>query len=203
MTVDALTGPQTRLADPSDFDAIVDMLVDAYEDDPVMNYGFRGGRHRHSAWAVYFRAIVERYHKWKGVVVHASGDGAAVWAPPHRWEVTNLDKLRNVPKLPAMLGARTPRGMRIMSLMQRHHPTAPHYYLNIVAVQRSRQGRGIGGQLLNDGLRTVDAQGLPAYLESSNARNVPLYERAGFATQELINIGGGVRMWLMWREAQP
>ena len=39
---------------------------------------------------------------------------------------------------------------------------------------------GLGSALIKHGLRQCDAQGLPAYLESSHPRNVPLYERHGF-----------------------
>jgi hypothetical protein len=42
-----------------------------------------------------------------------------------------------------------------------------------------------------------------AYLESSNERNVPLYERHGFRVlREWRAPGDGARMWLMAREYQ-
>ena len=39
------------------------------------------------------------------------------------------------------------------------------------------------------GVRECDAQGLPAYLESSHPRNVPLYERHGFEVMGVIQPG--------------
>ena len=47
-----------------------------------------------------------------------------------------------------------------------------------------------------------DAEGLPAYLESSKERNVPYYERFGFrVTRELAMPGRGCPpVWLMWRD---
>jgi hypothetical protein len=38
-----------------------------------------------------------------------------------------------------------------------------------------------GAQLLAHGLDRVDADGLPAYLETPNPRTIPFYERHGFA----------------------
>jgi hypothetical protein len=46
-----------------------------------------------------------------------------------------------------------------------------------------------------------DAEGSPAYLESSTERNRDLYLRHGFeVTRELPLPEGGPTMWLMWRE---
>jgi hypothetical protein len=45
------------------------------------------------------------------------------------------------------------------------------------------------------------AEGTPAYLEASSARNRALYERHGFeVTEELSLPKGGPPIWLMWRE---
>jgi ribosomal protein S18 acetylase RimI-like enzyme len=60
------------------------------------------------------------------------------------------------------------------------HPTDPHWYLPWLAVAPALQGRGFGARLLEHGLSTVDADGLPAFLETPNPRTVPLYERHGF-----------------------
>lgn len=60
------------------------------------------------------------------------------------------------------------------------HPTYPHWYLPWLAVAPACQGRGLGGRLLEHGLAIVDAERLPAFLETPNPRTVPLYERHGF-----------------------
>ena len=66
-----------------------------------------------------------------------------------------------------------------------------------------RQGTGVGSALLADGVERIDAEGLPAYLESSKERNVPLYARFGFeVVEELRPKGGGPTLWCMWREAR-
>lgn len=64
--------------------------------------------------------------------------------------------------------------------MGRYHPQEPHWYLPFIGVEPSRQGQGLGSALLRASLSRCDADGLPAYLESSNPINQPLYERHGF-----------------------
>ena len=42
---------------------------------------------------------------------------------------------------------------------------------------------------------------IPAYLESSKEKNVPLYERNGFKVTEVYTVpNGGPPIWLMWRD---
>ena len=60
------------------------------------------------------------------------------------------------------------------------HPEEPHWYLPLIGVDPIEQGRGCGSALLRVGLSRCDADRLPAYLESTNPKNIPLYERYGF-----------------------
>ena len=56
--------------------------------------------------------------------------------------------------------------------------------------------------LLSHMLARVDADGMPACLESSNERNIALYGRHGFEVTAAVVIPGGPRIWPMWREAR-
>jgi ribosomal protein S18 acetylase RimI-like enzyme len=71
--------------------------------------------------------------------------------------------------------------------------------LEMIGVRREAQGRGIGEQLLAPMLDHIDRLGCPSYLESSNPRNVSLYERHGFvvlAEVEMLEDGPVVRPML-------
>jgi hypothetical protein len=54
--------------------------------------------------------------------------------------------------------------------------------------------------LLADNLGRIDAEGVPAYLESSDPANVPRYERLGFAVFDEFDVGEGIIVAQMWRE---
>jgi ribosomal protein S18 acetylase RimI-like enzyme len=86
--------------------------------------------------------------------------------------------------------------------MDRYHPKEPHWYLAMIGVDPSRQGQGLGAALLKATLAQVDEQGLPAYLESSNPANLPLYERHGFEVQGEIRPGDGPPIIPMLRPAR-
>lgn len=84
--------------------------------------------------------------------------------------------------------------------MGKAHPSEPHWYLGIVATLPDRRGRGLGNDVLGHSLAAVDRDRSPAYLESSNPRNISLYERHGFEVTGLIEIPGGPPMYPMWRD---
>jgi ribosomal protein S18 acetylase RimI-like enzyme len=83
-----------------------------------------------------------------------------------------------------------------------HCITEPHWYLWVLGVDPARQGQGIGGLLLRAGLARADASDLPCYLETMNPKNVPLYQKFGFAVESIGTLpGSSVRMWSMIRPA--
>ena len=61
-----------------------------------------------------------------------------------------------------------------------YHPHEPHWFLPLIAVDPICQGRGIGSALMRHAVAKCDETGSRAYLESSNPRNISLYERHGF-----------------------
>ena len=80
------------------------------------------------------------------------------------------------------------------------HPTEEHWYLEVVGVDPSQRGRGIGTTVIAPMLERCDAEGLPAYLESSNEANLPLYARFGFEVVDEVHPGNGCPpVWPMWR----
>ena len=89
------------------------------------------------------------------------------------------------------------------TLFEKYHPSEPHYYLQFIGCRHRDQGRGIGSALLKQGTRLCDEAHLPAYLESSSALNVPLYQRHGFEViHEQTLFDGGPKVWFMLRPAR-
>ena len=89
---------------------------------------------------------------------------------------------------------------KVFEKMAHFHPEAPHWYLPVIGVDPTRQGQRLGDQLMIHALARCDADGLPAYLESSNPRNIPFYERHGFVKLGQIQIGSSPTIVPMLRE---
>jgi predicted N-acetyltransferase YhbS len=101
-----------------------------------------------------------------------------------------------------VFGRRLALALRARLRMEGRHPRKPpHWYLAFMGVDPQWQGRGIGSRLMRPALETLDAEGMPAYLEASTPRSRALYERHGFAVTGEFNLpSAGPTLWQMWRE---
>src|SRR4051812_20790001 len=90
----------------------------------------------------------------------------------------------------------------ILEQMDDAHPTYSHWYLPWLAVAPGRQGRGSGSELLSRCLEIVDADHLPAFLETPNPRTIPFYERHGFRTIGVARAGSCPLVTSMLRTAR-
>jgi ribosomal protein S18 acetylase RimI-like enzyme len=86
--------------------------------------------------------------------------------------------------------------------MEDAHPTTPLWYLPWFGVDCHRQGEGLGSQLMSPCLDIVDRDHLPAYLDSTNPRNVPFYQRHGFEVTGKSQAGSSPPVISMRREAR-
>jgi GNAT superfamily N-acetyltransferase len=77
----------------------------------------------------------------------------------------------------------------VLEQMDAAHPRDPHWYLPWLGVDSAVQGTGRGAALLRHGLARVDADHLPAFLETPNPRTVPFYERHGFVVSSVSQAG--------------
>lgn len=60
------------------------------------------------------------------------------------------------------------------------HPLGPHWYLQLLGVDSGVRRAGIGSSLLRAWLEVVDADGVPAYLETDRQENIAFYGQHGF-----------------------
>jgi GNAT superfamily N-acetyltransferase len=70
-----------------------------------------------------------------------------------------------------------------------------------VAVDPPLQGHGIGGQLMREYCRRLDAAAEVSYLETDKRENVAFYERHGYAVIDQADVIG-VPNWFMIRQPQ-
>jgi ribosomal protein S18 acetylase RimI-like enzyme len=167
----------------------------------VQSWVFPDPAKRRRYGAAYFDVHARRSIR-AGTAWHTDG-GAALWDGPAAWRLTSREQLelalRSAPALGLGLSAKQV-GDALMEV-ERAHPQEPHWYLAILGVRAELRGRGAGGALLEPGLARADADGLPCYLESSNPRNVGLYERHGFEVTAEHRLPDGPVMTYMWRPA--
>jgi len=119
---------------------------------------------------------------------HIVGDhaGTALWLPPGvEPDGAALGELMRATVSPQSMSD----GLQVMRQMESHHPSEPHWFLPLIGIDPKHQGKGLGGALLAHVTDICDRDDVLAYLESSNPRNVPLYQRHGFEIMGEIQYG--------------
>jgi ribosomal protein S18 acetylase RimI-like enzyme len=186
----------------SDVPAVADLLVRSFDDDPVSLFMFGGDRRRHHGLHSFFTTLIRRQYLPAGHVYTTEDlGGAAIWGPPDRLRQGLKEVFQLMPTAPFLVGKRMVRALQLLIEIDALHPKEPHWYLATLGTEPDRQGSGIGSALLRSTLAHIDEEGMPAYLESSKERNVPLYARFGFEVMdEFRSEHGGPPLWRMWRE---
>jgi ribosomal protein S18 acetylase RimI-like enzyme len=184
------------------------MMARAFDDDPLMQWIFPDEGMRRQRLPAFFTASMRgtglRHPGTELLVTGGEIAGCATWLPPGAWMPSTWQQLVALPGYIRTLGSRLGVASASYGALLRVHPQGPHWYLAGIGTDPPLQGTGIGSALMRSRLSRLDATQMPAYLESSKERNVPFYERHGFAvTRELTVPGGGPTLWLMWRTPRP
>jgi len=192
-----------RNAEPADVETLIDTLSDSFAQDPMFNWLFP----RAQLYPLFFHMLVKDVYLPRGIVhIADQGRAAALWLPPQeRLQVApRLSLLKFGFKLVKEDGLRPVWRLRQQAwVFARQLPREPHYYLQFLGCRQQEQGRGYGAALLREGTRICDERGMPAYLESSNISNLPLYQRHGFEVRAAQAVAkNGPMVWFMWREAR-
>ena len=193
------------LASAAELGAVVDDLSDAFADDVMFAWFMRGDLHRGAGRRRFFDELLRVVGRDKMRIDRpAHGGAAAVWLPFEAvGPVSLIDEIRLAPMILAATGlSRVGRLLAVQNALERRHPKRPpHAYLWFLGVRRDAQGHGVGSRLLRIACERLDAQKLPAYLETQTERNVGLYRRHGFeVTSKFHARRDSPPMWTMWRE---
>lgn len=196
--------PTIRPATAADRDTLADSLASAFSEDPLFTWMADAGPTRPLAPRV--RIVFDAFAKRELarsehlVFTDDAGMGVAIWKAPNNWKMPTGDMVRAVPAMLRAFGAKATRMIGAFSAIEKVHPQEDHYYLEALGTRQDMQSKGIGSAVLQHMLDRCDVEGMPAYLESSNPRNVPFYARHGFEVTGEISVGKGApTVTAMWR----
>jgi GNAT superfamily N-acetyltransferase len=196
--------PVGRVATIDDVPAVAACLADAFHEDPVWGHWTFPDSDRRAALLAKFMefwAICGARTPW----LWTSGDSetVTVWVPPGEPDMTPAEAAILEALLPELLGNRAPEVASLFDQFDDQHPhDEPHYYLGWWATHRDHAGRGLGTALIRENLALIDAEHMPAYLESTNPANIPRYEALGFRPRSEFGPPGGPVITTMWRDAR-
>ena len=189
----AVTPPEIITATPTDRDRVIATVVAAFVADPAFRFFFPDSETYASYAAAFAGYLFDRRVETSTVWLAEQGASVALWDPPQGTEHSStLD-------LPAdVLG----RLDAYESAAQVLLPSTPHWYLGVLATHPDAAGRRLGRALIATGVERARADGLPAYLETTNPDNVDLYRRAGWEVTGTALVGT-LPIWVLAAGPDP
>jgi GNAT superfamily N-acetyltransferase len=177
----------------------IETIVLAFAADPVARWTWPRSHQFLAAMPNFVRAFAGSAFTLGGADCTKECTGAALWLPPgtHPDEARVADLMERT----ASPSARND-SPAIFEQMAKYHPSEPHWYLPLIGVDPAHQGKGLGDALLAYALERCDRDKLPAYLESTNPRNVSLYRRHGFQPLGTIQVGSSPTLVPMLRRSR-
>lgn len=171
-----------RLAVASDLDHVVGTLARSFADDPLWgHWALPGPADRVPRLARHWALFVRAGMKYDGVILSPGGEAVAVWIPPGVPELDADDEAALETSTAEIFGAAAPLLFDLYDRFTAARPTSPdHWCLSLLATSPEHRGSGLGMHLVKDFLVRVDADRVPAYLESTNPANLARYRGAGF-----------------------
>ncbi|MFN2510993.1 MAG: GNAT family N-acetyltransferase [Pyrinomonadaceae bacterium] len=194
-----MTTATIKTANASDEAGVIGVLTLAFSSDPMARWSQPDPQQHLAHFPFIAKAFGGNAFAQQTAYFADGYAGAALWLPPGcgpdeetmiGWvERTAPDAIKG-----DLFG--------VFEEMAKYHPKEPHWYLPLIGVDPFQQGNGIGSALMKHALIPCDRDGTLAYLESSNPRNISLYERHNFKVIGEIQVGSSPTMRPMLREPQ-
>jgi ribosomal protein S18 acetylase RimI-like enzyme len=180
-------------------EAAVAAVTMGFSTDPVARWFYPEPSEYYRWFPQFVRAFAGASIKDATAFCTSNFSGAALWLKPnaHPDEDAMVELVKeSIPQ------DRQSAVFELFEKMGAGHPQQTHWYLPMIGVDTFQQNKGIGASLMREALARVDEDGLPAYLESSNPRNISLYLRFGFKVVGEIRVGDIPPLVPMLRDAQ-
>lgn len=200
-----MTRPKARSVGEADAEQTIAALTLAFATDPVIRLFYPDPRDHLTHFPEMMRIQIHHAIDCRSAYCIEGFSAAAIWFPPADSAAdAEADKARRR-RLDALIEETASRDgnddlFAALGKMGKFHLDAPHWYLHAIGVDPYHQNEGLGSILMEQALPKCDADGVPAFLESSNRRNVPFYLRHGFEVMQVVQVGTSPTFTLMVRE---
>jgi ribosomal protein S18 acetylase RimI-like enzyme len=175
----------------------LDTLTAAFESDPVCRWFWPDRAQYRSAFPSFALAFAGAAFSLGSAHYYAGFAGVALWLPPGGSPDDGaIDRIMNETLQSEQLAAAS----SFFDQMVAYHPHEPHWHLPLIGVLPSWQSRGVGSALQRKVLQHCDDEGLTAYLEATNAKNIALYQRLGFEALGTIRVSDCPPLTPMFRK---
>ena len=168
----------------------------AFEDDPVLTYLISDDREFRLQSLTWLMSKAIAYStQYNHVYTTQDLEGIAAWLPPGKISSNPLQLLKmawnlQLYALPAKVRwNRLGRCLTLLSAIEQAHQqdlgNCPHWYLGVMVVNPTSQGRGVGSRLMQPILQRASNESVVCYLVTFTEQAVRFYQKHGF---EIVQI---------------
>jgi len=193
-----------RIVTADDVDTAALVFARGFHDDPLWAWAFPDQTQRPMQQLVFWRFCVVEAIRYPWTFLAAGDRTTTCWIPPSGSELSEQGAEQFEPLLRDLLGDGAAPVIELFETLDEHHPhDEPHFYLSLFATDPEARGNAYGQALLRHNLEQIDHLKASAYLESSNPRNIAMYERHGFAVVHRVAGPAGCPDFAgLWRDAR-
>ena len=190
--------------DSKDKERAVEILLAAFEQDPLMSYFFGNEYHNLAKYVMEYVCNLPSLSNsvlW-GAFVEEKLAGVALVTPPKAKEQNRQEAIALADEqLAIAIGeAVITRMETYFQIKDANKPKQPHFYLDILAVSPECQGPGVGKALLETIHKMSESspQSVGVALDTENEDNLDLYRRFGYSLSTTTKLDR-LTIWSMFR----
>lgn len=191
------TSGQIRTATISDQKPIIAGMTLAFSSDPAVRWMYPDPDDYLTHFPRFVQAFGGKAFACQSAYWMNHYAGTALWLPPG--VEPDADSVMDVIQQTTAASVQADL-LAVFEQMGYFHPTEPHWYLALIGVDPTQQGKGYGSALMQQVLRQCDRDRIPAYLEASKPTNVLFYQQHGFELLGTIQVGTSPSIFPMLRQ---
>jgi ribosomal protein S18 acetylase RimI-like enzyme len=178
---------QMERARVNDREAVVDVLVKAFDDNKSVNYVVKQDVDRRTRMRGLMEYSFDICNAFGEVWVSEDRNGCALVLFKDKQRTTLSSILLDIKLAIKVIGlSRVKRVLSREAKIKSNHPKTLFAYLWFVGVNPEAQNKRIGSSLLTQLIGRFDSQNRPIYLETSVDRNLSWYQKHGFEIYQTI-----------------
>ena len=174
----------------NDKQLVVDILSTSFNENKSVNYIVQQDKKRIQRLKNLMEYSFDVCYLFGNVFLSDDKKGCALILMPEKKKTTLKSILLDIKLVLSVVGlSNLKKAINRESEISKLHPKQPFYYLWFIGVDPADQINGIGTKLMNDVINEAKINHRPIYLETSTLKNIPWYEKFGFAVYNKLNFG--------------
>lgn len=177
---------------------IVDILRTSFQDNKSVNFVVRQDGKRESRIEKLMEYSYFQGENFGKIYLSKDQNACAIVLIPSKKKTTLRGILWDLKLVFGCMGlSKVSKVLKREGEIKKHHPNFPFLHLWYIGVNPDFQGQAKGTELMAQIMHDAKELKLPIYLETSNPKNFPFYEKLGFKMiSEMDNLGYPLKMYL-------